>query len=290
MTATVRSSARIPATVFVLTLLALLVTTVGRISIASAVTYSTSSYSSRLVQLVNSARAQHGLASLRVASGTTSVAASWTAHLAAQRGLSHNPNLVYDVQHHGSAAATTVAENVGEGAPSDPDGLFTAYMNSPEHRANILDSGLRYIGMAVDFSGGYAWNTMDFVDRYGSSTSTHTTSHAAAPSHHRAPVTHHRTTTTRHAVAKPAPRPAHPAAAPRRPAPKPRPAVSPAARAALADARLVAASRGIVAQTALTGSEVQDPRGIGLAVMIVAVVLVGGVVSANLAVRAVSSR
>jgi hypothetical protein len=222
------------------------------------------------------------------------VAASWTAHLAAQRGLSHNPNLVYDVQHHGSAAATTIAENVGEGAPTDPDGLFTAYMNSPEHRANILDSGLRYIGMAVDFSGGYAWNTMDFVDRYGSSTatstSTHTTSHTAAPSHHRAPVTHHRTTTTRHPVAKPAPRRAHPAAAPSRPAPKPRPVVSPAARAALADSRLVAAGHGTAAQTALTGSAVQDPRGIGLVVMLAAVVLVGGVVSANLAVRAVSSR
>ena len=170
----------------------------------------TSAFTSRLVTLVNNARAQYGLRALTVASGTTTVASGWSSHMASTRTLAHNPNLQSQLESHGSPNWTTYGENVGEGPSSSADQLFTAYMNSPEHRANILGSGYRYLGIATVFSSGTAWNTMDFVDQYGGSTSTTTTS---APVHHyTAPVTTHHYTApkpaTRPAAHKPAARPA----------------------------------------------------------------------------------
>jgi len=173
---------------------------------------SASAFTSRLVTLVNEARAQHGLRSLSVASGTSSVAASWSSHMASSNTLAHNPNLESQLESHGSPNWTTYGENVGEGPTSSADKLFTAYMNSPEHRANILDSGYRYIGIATVFSGSLAWNTMDFVDQYGSTTTTTTTTKTT--------FVHHTTTTaprvsapkpaSHPAVTKPATRPAAP--------------------------------------------------------------------------------
>jgi uncharacterized protein YkwD len=170
---------------------------------AQAASYSTSSYAARLLAQVNDAREQHGLQPLTLAAGTTTVAAGWTEHLAGVQALSHNPSLAGDLASHGSRRWSTYGENVGVGSPSDPDGLFAAYMNSPEHRDNILTSSYRFVGVAVVFSGSRAWNTFDFVDVYGT---------ASAP-HRLAP---HRVTTRPHPQPATSPRP--PATAPATPA------------------------------------------------------------------------
>src|SRR3954452_9769448 len=133
-----------------------------------AASWTSSSYASRLVQLVNQARQQHGLGALTVASGTSQVAASWTAHLDAAQSLSHNPDLRHQLETHGSADWTTYGENVGEGPAEDPDALFKAFMNSSEHRSNILNTAYRFTGVAVVLDGDTAWNTFDFVDSYHS--------------------------------------------------------------------------------------------------------------------------
>src|SRR3954449_7491250 len=134
-----------------------------------------SSLSSRRFTLMNQARAQHGLRALTVTSGTSTVAANWTAHMAQQQALSHNPNLGSQLEAHGSPNWTTYAENVGDGSTSSADTMFQSYMNSPEHRSNILDSHMRYVGVGVAFTGSLAWNTLDFVDQYSSTSSTSTT-------------------------------------------------------------------------------------------------------------------
>ena len=135
---------------------------------AHAASWTSSSYASRLVELVNQARQQHGLRALTVASGTSQVAASWTAHLDAAQSLSHNPDLRHQLETHGSPDWTTYGENVGEGPADNPDALFQAYMNSTEHRSNILNSAYRFTGVAVIIDGKTAWNTFDFVDTYHS--------------------------------------------------------------------------------------------------------------------------
>ena len=146
---------------------------------AQATSWTSSSYASRLVQLVNQTRQQHGLPALTVTSGTSQVAAAWTAHLDASQSLAHNPDLRHQLETHGSPDWTTYGENVGQGPGDDPDALFKAYMNSTEHRDNILNGKYRFTGVAVVLDGNTAWNTFDFVDSYQSST--HTTSTPAKP-------------------------------------------------------------------------------------------------------------
>lgn len=198
------------AKIFVTVTLASVAGTLIAVAPSASAESTTSAFTSRLVTLVNEARAQHGLRSLTVAGGTTTVAAGWSSHMASTNTLAHNPNLQSQLESHGSYNWTTYGENVGEGPSSSADKLFTAYMNSPEHRANILGSGYRYLGIATVFSGGIAWNTMDFVDQYSGSTSTTST---PVVRHHTATVTHYSTAprrVTHTVVRKPATRPAAP--------------------------------------------------------------------------------
>lgn len=127
------------------------------------------SFEARLVADMNQARVAHGLHPLRVVAGTTDVARRWSWHLALIEQLVHNPKLTSDVSHAGSAAWTSVAENVGYGPVADPDTLFQAYMHSPEHRANILRKSVTDVGVGVVMRGDTAWNTVDFVNAYKSS-------------------------------------------------------------------------------------------------------------------------
>jgi hypothetical protein len=142
---------------------------------AHAASWTSSSYASRLVQLVNQARQQNGLPALTVTSGTSQVAAAWTAHLDASKTLAHNPDLQHQLETHGSPNWTTYGENVGQGPSSDPDALFKAYMNSTEHRDNILNRAYRFTGVSVILDGSSAWNTFDFVDAYQSTSHSTTT-------------------------------------------------------------------------------------------------------------------
>src|SRR3954463_16410932 len=135
---------------------------------AQATTWTSSSYAARLVSLMNQARQQHGLPALTVASGTSQVAASWTAHLDSAQGLSHNPDLRHQLETHGSSDWTTYGENGGEGPSGDPDALFQAYMTPTERRHNIFNGAYRSTGVGVVLGGKTAWNTFDFVDRYHS--------------------------------------------------------------------------------------------------------------------------
>jgi len=180
---------------------------------------SPSAFASRLVSLINSARADHGLTAVAVTSGTSTVAAKWTNHLDEQQALSHNPNLGHQLETHGSPDWTAYGENVGDGPTSSADTLFQAYMNSPEHRDNILGSAYRYVGVGVVFDGSTAWNTLDFVDQYSSSeprTATTTSQPKAKPrttaakpqaAPRPAPITRHVSTVHAPTAARPASRP-----------------------------------------------------------------------------------
>jgi len=126
-------------------------------------------FESKLVADVNNARRQAGIGSLTVIAGATDVARRWSWKLADSQLLSHNPSLVGDINGAGSSAWTQIAENVGEGPSDNPDALFRAYMASPEHRANILDRGSRYLGVGTVERNGVAWNTLDFTNAYSNS-------------------------------------------------------------------------------------------------------------------------
>ena len=125
-------------------------------------------YEAALAADINATRRQHGLPALVVTAGTSDVARRWAWRMASAQVLSHNPAIVRDIERSGSAAWGEVAENVGEAPSDDPQMLFSAYMNSPPHRANILDPAARYLGVGVVERDGTAWNTLDFTDAYSS--------------------------------------------------------------------------------------------------------------------------
>ncbi|HEX8003146.1 MAG TPA: CAP domain-containing protein [Mycobacteriales bacterium] len=126
------------------------------------------SFEARITSLINGARTSRGLVPLTVASGTTDLARRWSMNQAAKNLLYHNPSLVSQIVGYGSSSWRQVAENVGRGYGADS--LFTAYMNSPGHRANILDPDMRFLGIGwVERPDGSGYNTQVFVDSYSSS-------------------------------------------------------------------------------------------------------------------------
>jgi uncharacterized protein YkwD len=118
----------------------------------------------KLIQHINHARLNHGLRPVHFAAGISDVAHSWSCHMANVRVLSHNNSLGSQLESHGARTWTTYDENVGYVARSAAaKRLFRAYMRSPEHRRNILDSSVRYIGSWSKVGGHKRFNTIDFV-------------------------------------------------------------------------------------------------------------------------------
>ena len=139
---------------------------------AHAISYAPalSTFDSRLLADINHARSSRGIRTLAVVAGTTDVAHGWSCRLASLHYLAHNPSLGSQLESHGSYYWTTYGENVGMTASTaSADSLFRAYMNSPAHRANILDRTFRFIGLWTKGSGGMRWNAMDFVGSAASS-------------------------------------------------------------------------------------------------------------------------
>jgi len=147
-------------------------TTVGPLTQhASAGTYMTlSTFDSRLLADINHARTVRGIRRLIPVAGPTDVAHGWSCRLASLRSLAHNPSLGSQLETHGSYNWTTYGENVGMvSSGAGADALFRAYMNSPAHRANILDPSYKYLGIFTKRTSLYRWNTLDFVGRTSSS-------------------------------------------------------------------------------------------------------------------------
>ncbi|HET6816595.1 MAG TPA: CAP domain-containing protein [Mycobacteriales bacterium] len=167
---------------------------------------STAGYEAQFVADMNAARQANGLAPYSVAYDLTTIARNHSAQMASSQTLYHNPSLTTQVQNW-----QAVGENVGEG-PTVSD-IHTAFMNSPEHRANILDHDFTQVGVGVVVDkNGIIWVTEDFrqpmssggTSSASSAPATHTTYTHPASSSYSAP-----------------PAPAHAYVAPR-PAPSPR--------------------------------------------------------------------
>jgi uncharacterized protein YkwD len=135
-------------------------TTNAQAAVAAAPIGSTTSasYVGRIVALVNAQRAAHGLRPLIVSPCATRFAAPWTTHMAATNTLVHQ-SLAPMMR----CPARTAGENIAYGNVS-ADQMMTMWMNSPGHRANILNPGFTRIGVgAVRTSSGRWWATQDFV-------------------------------------------------------------------------------------------------------------------------------
>jgi hypothetical protein len=93
-----------------------------------------------LAAATNNSRAAAGLPALQLNAQLNSVAQAWANHLAATNDLEHNGALRSQVSNW-----TNLGENVG--MAGDISSVQRAFMNSPDHRANILNS--KYTEMGV---------------------------------------------------------------------------------------------------------------------------------------------
>ena len=162
----------------------------------------------RFVSLINHERTSRGLNALEVRSDLVAVARRKSDQMAAKGTIWHDSSTWNSV-----SGWQAYGENVGMGPNdiSDPVGnLHQAFMNSPEHRQNILYPTFNQVGIGVTIKDNTMYVTEIFVKRGSTSYS--------APVHH---TTTRRTTSTRtyrpvasvthtvqHALAQPKPAPA----------------------------------------------------------------------------------
>src|SRR5207302_2045278 len=92
----------------------LLLSLVALFSLAPAASADDASMAAQFVSRINAVRANNGVAPLAVESHLTSVASNWSAQMAADGAISHNPNLGSQV-----SGWRTLGENVGTGATVD---------------------------------------------------------------------------------------------------------------------------------------------------------------------------
>ena len=117
-----------------------------------------------LYDAVNRERAQLGLRQLQWDTALANAARLHTTLLADHDALSHRFDGEADLQTRlriAGASFRLVAENVAE-AP-DVSTLHVAWMNSPPHRANILDPQVDSIGIAIERRGQEYYATQDFA-------------------------------------------------------------------------------------------------------------------------------
>ena len=143
---TLRASARSASALIVSLAIALGALLTGTSATASAAT----SVEQTFTDSINKARAAQGLPQLATRASLVSVARSWAQTMAGEAKLYHNPSLTSQVTNW-----RWVGENVGYG----PDALtvHVAFMNSPGHRANILDSDYTEVGVGAVTVNGRVW-------------------------------------------------------------------------------------------------------------------------------------
>jgi uncharacterized protein YkwD len=109
----------------------------------------------RLIAMINHARAVHGLPALRVKPALMSYAGRHSAAMAARHELYHTTN--FGVVCCWSAIGENIAYN------STVRRVHRAFMRSPGHRANILNPHMRRVGVGIVARGGRLWVTEIFI-------------------------------------------------------------------------------------------------------------------------------
>jgi hypothetical protein len=116
-----------------------------------------------LFRATNSARSEQGLAPLQWDEGLAGIARTHADLMLHSGQLSHElrgeASLAPRAAHAG-LHFQTIAENIGQGP--GVDAIQHSWMNSPPHRANILDTNLNHVGFAVAGHGDSLYAVADF--------------------------------------------------------------------------------------------------------------------------------
>jgi uncharacterized protein YkwD len=120
---------------------------------------STSSYAKQVVNLVNKERAKAGLSALTIDSKVEKAALVRAKEI--QSSFSHtrpNGSMFASALKEAGVSYNGAGENIAWGQKT-PEEVVTAWMNSPGHRANILNKNFKYIGVGnlQNSSGAQYW-------------------------------------------------------------------------------------------------------------------------------------
>lgn len=122
-----------------------------------------------MLELVNEVRATEGLAPLEPAADITVVAERWSAQMADDQDMRHNPDFADEI-----CCWLLATENVAWSEPhriwrpGDPvrritDELHEALLSSPSHRENLLDASVDQVGIGIHVDrDGNVWITQNF--------------------------------------------------------------------------------------------------------------------------------
>jgi uncharacterized protein YkwD len=117
----------------------------------------------QVLALVNTERAAAGCGALVADAALASVARGHSADMRDRGFFDHvNPDGLDPFDRATRAGLTARAENIAYGQP-DPAAVMTAWMNSPGHRANILNCGLSRLGVGIAQGAGGPWWTQLFA-------------------------------------------------------------------------------------------------------------------------------
>lgn len=114
-------------------------------------------YQAAVVSATNAQRTARGLRALTVTSCLQSLASSWSSHLARTDSFSHQSLGPFLSNCH----ATTAGENIAMGNVTAAN-VVTMWMNSAEHRANLLSSAYTHVAIGAAQSGGNWYIVQDF--------------------------------------------------------------------------------------------------------------------------------
>jgi uncharacterized protein YkwD len=122
----------------------------------------------QILALVNARRARHGCGPLTASAPLDQLAESYSAEMGTGGFFSHTDPAGHTPWDRARAVgiANLGGENIAMGQQS-PRSVMTAWMNSPGHRANILNCGYHSLGVGVYYgdgtgNGGGPWWTQDF--------------------------------------------------------------------------------------------------------------------------------
>jgi uncharacterized protein YkwD len=117
----------------------------------------------QVLALVNIQRASAGCGALSGDAALTSVARAHSADMRDRGFFSHtNPDGLDPFARAAAAGLDARAENIAYGQP-DPASVMDSWMNSPGHRANILDCSLTRLGVGMAEGAGGPWWTQLFA-------------------------------------------------------------------------------------------------------------------------------
>ncbi len=123
-----------------------------------------------VVDLTNQAREQNGLPPLEVNSALVTASQIQSSNMAQLNEFEHDlPGVALPTLQSRAAAVgynyAWLGENIAFNYPDAPS-VVAAWMNSPEHRANILDPNYTDIGVSIAWNSlGEAYDTEDFGSR-----------------------------------------------------------------------------------------------------------------------------